>query len=115
MKCLKCNQEKETREFQANEFLTRGYVDNCYDCESDYIHFIMRQNEQNERRANALQLEKDKANEYQKTYRLKNKDKINEKAKQYRLSNKVVKVIDPREVSYSDIINSYREHRRALT
>ena len=112
MQCLKCKIEKETREFQENEFLTRGYVDNCFECESVYLNFLMRENQRNESRADALQLEKDKANEYRKTYRHKNKDVINEKARLYRLANKVPKVIDPKEFTYRDVINKYKEDRR---
>ena len=112
MQCLKCKQEKETREFQQNEFLTRGYVDNCFECESVYLTFFMQENQRNESRASALQLEKDKANEYRKTYRHKNKDVINEKARLYRLANKVIKVIDAKEFTYRDVINKYKEDRQ---
>ena len=112
MICLKCKIEKETREFQENEILTRGYVDNCFECESVYLNFLMRENQRNESRADALQLEKDKANEYRKTYRHKNKDVINEKARLYRLANKVAKVIDPKEFTYRDVIDKYKEDRR---
>ena len=112
MQCLKCKQEKETREFQQNEFLTRGYVDNCFECESIYLNFLMQENQRNESRANALQLEKDRANEYRKTYRIKNKDKINEKARLYRQANKIPKVIDPKEFTYRDVIDKYKEDRR---
>lgn len=47
MQCLKCKIEKETREFQENEFLTRGYVDNCFECESIYYDYAMIQNKRN--------------------------------------------------------------------
>ena len=114
MICFKCKIEKETREFQENEFLTRGYVDNCFECESVYFKLLAEDSQRNKSRADALQLEKDKANEYRKTYRLKNKDIINEKARLYRQANKVVKVIDPKEITYKEVIDNYKEYRRSL-
>jgi hypothetical protein len=126
MQCLKCKIEKETREFQENEFLTRGYVDNCYECESIYYDYAMIQNKRNETRV--LNAEKEKAivNQRQNNYNAKNRALVNERErlkysknkdaickrrKEQRDANKVPKVIDPKEFTYRDVINKYKQDR----
>lgn len=129
MICFKCKIEKETREFQENEFLTRGYVDNCYECDHVYYLNALKEKKRNETRV--LNVEKEKAivNQRQRNYNAKNRELVNERArlnyannkdaigkkrKEQRDANKVVKVIDPKEITYKEIIDNYKEYRRSL-
>jgi len=127
MQCLKCKQEKETREFQQNEFLTRGYVDNCFECEIIYYDYAMIQNKRNETRVINAEKEKSIVNQRQRNYNSKNRSLVNERArlnyannkyaickmrKDQRDAKKVPKVIDPKEFTYKEVIDKYKEDRR---
>jgi len=59
-----------------------------------------------------IEKQKEKRKEYYRLYNIKNREKKKEYSKNYREKNKAHKVIDPKEISYKEVIESYKEYKR---